>query len=857
MDELELIKNYKSAFLSHNNTEREISSSTLTTLMIKNPNLFITLSCNCLNSPKTTKTLKKIITTGLTKSLKKNPKNKNFKSIYFFITKKSKEKINSTGFNLLINPDDSIKNLAADLISTIYILDLSNDRIFNKILFSLSENVSHDNKEIQKASIITLGYICENLFKENDLILNKDEIDLLLNGIFKGLENYNELSISSVLSLGYSIDFLKDKFKNKKCLDFIYDSLLKFIIEGKKNNNFELIETTIKCLEEIARVNYFSFDFYYNTFFEEILNCGKILDDKIILSVNEFFKTMLETEKIQKKGYFDFFWEDLANYCLEFLLDYKENEEEQDSGLSLTKSFFYLLNTINSIFITKTQKTLLKFVYDYIEDNNNRIKIVALLIFESLLEFSEKNIIFNELQNGFNGLIDFIKSENFFLQRQALIFITKVAEYHSYVLLDKNNFEKLLDIFLIILDSEINTEKGNKIKILVLQTFEKLTEKDENEKNKEILHKNITPIFNSIFKCFFQTENLHLISLSFSTTFSFIINIFCEENLNIYYKKFQEILLKTYQIEKKEIQSIFIESIQINLTAILNQIKNTNSVLEITNNTNLYLYEGYKYTQKLIKEKKDYYDEELYYMAMILTFNKNFFKDEINNFMYTYLVPSLTRVNEEKVFKNALDALENVISVFSERVESFVYDILPSLICILKNGECNRDLNEGILYIISQIIFNFPKISTMNLEDIFNIIKTGNEAIFFFLGSEKISEKNYGEKLLRNFLDLNICIIHGIYLDNIFENFDNLIENNICDFILFLEKILKYEKIIPDFEFVMNILGLMVDFVNKKREKKFIKIDFYKEIRAFFDGGNNSDEVFDFLDYADGVVKEL
>lgn len=850
MLEEDLINNYKSAFLSHDNIVRENSSKNLTNLMVQNPEKFTHLSCSCLNSNEVENNIKKIIITGLTKSLKKNPKNKNFKSIWSYINQNSKDLINQTGFNLLINKNHSIKNLSADLISTIYILDLQSEKSFNKILFSLAENVNHKNKEIQKASIITLGYICENLFLENYLLLNKEEIDTLLKGIFKGLENYNEVSNSSVLSLGYSINFLKEKFKDKEIRDFIYDSLLKFICKSKEVEDFELMITCIRCLEEIIHVNYEIFDFYFEVVFQQILDCGKIKNDKIILAVNEFFKTLLETEKTYKKGFFDIFWENLANYSLVFLLDYEENEEELYSGLSLTQSFFYLLNTINSIFILNTQKTLLKFVYDYIEDDKDRIKIVALLVFESLLEFSEKNAIFEDLTNGFFGLLKFIKTENYFLQRQALIFLTKIAEFHSYLLLNQKNFEQLLDIFLIILDSNISTDQGDKIKVLVLQTLEILSEKAQNQKSKEILRKNTNPISNSIFQCFSQTENLHLISSSFTTLFSFIIHIFKEDQLNTYFQTFQEMLLETQKIKKKQIKSLLIESLQINLTAIFNQIKTLNYQLIITNNTNDYISKGYKYTVNLIKEKNDYYDEELYYMSMILIFDKSYFKGEVKNFIYTYLIHGLRRVKEDVVFKNSLDALEVIISNYCDYSEPFIYDILPNLIGVLKNGKCSRDLNFKVIHVLSQIVYYFGKIFCDNLEDVFEIVKDGCEAVFTFLESDKVSDQNYGSILLKGFVNLNICIIHGIYLDNIYKHYDNLIENNICIFIQFLEEVCKIKE--PDLEIATAILGLMIDFYNKKTSRDLILVDFYKKIRMFLEN-NRNEEFSELLNYADEI----
>jgi hypothetical protein len=75
-----------------------------------------------------------------------------------------KDQIQSAGLTLLIDNDYTIQKSAANLVSTIYILRFQLNNKWEDLLSKLSENATSKKPEIQKASIYTISYICEELF---------------------------------------------------------------------------------------------------------------------------------------------------------------------------------------------------------------------------------------------------------------------------------------------------------------------------------------------------------------------------------------------------------------------------------------------------------------------------------------------------------------------------------------------------------------------------------------------------------------------------------------------------------------------------------------------------------------------
>lgn len=142
-----------------------------------------------------------------------------------------------------------------------------------------------------------MGEICTILFNDNITELALDEVDTLLSGICEGLENYGQHTRTAVISLGYSINFLKNKLNEEEVADFIFNTLVKILEKATELKDVEVITPTLSCIEELARVIYPNFRKYSNIIFDRVLKCLVSNDNKLILTFHEFFITLLEEEK--------------------------------------------------------------------------------------------------------------------------------------------------------------------------------------------------------------------------------------------------------------------------------------------------------------------------------------------------------------------------------------------------------------------------------------------------------------------------------------------------------------------------------------------------------------------------------
>lgn len=110
-----------------------------------------------------------------------------------------------------------------------------------------------------------------------------------------------------------------------------------------------------------------------------------------------------------------------------------------DSG-SNVDSIRDLLNALNSIYIQQSMQKLIQFVEKYIPQQNPNSKMAALVVFQSLLEFGDRNILDEILNRGFFGLINFIQNEQIYLKLAALEMMYGISFFHPHIMFIDQNF---------------------------------------------------------------------------------------------------------------------------------------------------------------------------------------------------------------------------------------------------------------------------------------------------------------------------------------------------------------------------------------------------------------------------------
>jgi importin subunit beta-1 len=122
------------------------------------------------------------------------------------------------------SPSLNVVRAAGSCIAAICIQEIPHGR-WLEVLDILCTNSSHESKEIRRASIVALGYICEELLPQE---LKKEQSDYVITAFLDSLSANNkdkEIMRMTIQGIYHSLKFTVDHFKNQQG-KLIIDSII-------------------------------------------------------------------------------------------------------------------------------------------------------------------------------------------------------------------------------------------------------------------------------------------------------------------------------------------------------------------------------------------------------------------------------------------------------------------------------------------------------------------------------------------------------------------------------------------------------------------------------------------------------
>jgi importin subunit beta-1 len=240
-------------FFNPDHSTRENSEKLLLQLRTQDPLNFFTALTQNFADPSLPTNDRVLNSTLLLKSLTENTNNNTY---WYFMPSELKEQIQNSGLSLLIDSNYTIQKSAASLISKIYILRYQADQKWVDLLENLSKNSQSPKPEIKKASIYTIGYICEelSLLKFN---LDPSEIQQILEAICFCInkdQSDDSIRIAGLKALQHSHFYFSTIMQDSTIRNFVMDLLVKCTIIAQ--NSDEVIMLGYSCLVDISKTLY-------------------------------------------------------------------------------------------------------------------------------------------------------------------------------------------------------------------------------------------------------------------------------------------------------------------------------------------------------------------------------------------------------------------------------------------------------------------------------------------------------------------------------------------------------------------------------------------------------------------------
>jgi len=843
VNEQNFIKIVDDSFNNINQNTREINQRALEEFMLTQSDNFVEICGREFQNGNNHVNLRITVSTLLKGGIAPN-ENSGKVSIWSNLSSRARDIAKDAGLMLLVDQNDSVKKAAASLVSKVFAMDWLTHKTWGDLIGNIAMNLKNDNPEIKKAAMMTLGYICEDLNQYRITDLPDEQVEFLLGGICMGLENYNELTNTSISALANSINFLASRLQKENISDYIFNLLLSVLINAKKAQHLETIMNLLNLLGELCRLIYNNIDKYYQVIFDQVLECYKL---DVVIQVNEFFNSLAICEQTNRKGVFDNNWTNIFKEALDVLLAL-DPEDDEDSGLSRHQSILLLLTSINSLVVNQSVNNLMEFVAFYIEQNDEKSKIAALIAFESLIETTENEIIYKRANDGFFNFLNLLNSGSINIKKHLARLLSKIAKEQTEVFLLDHNFVKAHELFKKFLQDRSDNEDVIVIKKLICASYENLADNfTKYPKSKTETFKSFTDdIMTGLIDSITPNSDINYMDVVFSSTFPFVKNVFDAKQLNDYFIKFFDylnILVEKFSgsIKKQAVELVFID-----LSVIMARLISENKRLNAVTTENL--MKVYNYVVGLFENFKEILSEGLLFLANLICIDVEVFKDVIDSFVQNFIITALKDSTNAELFKSGVESIGLLSKNVKNDLAPYIKNILPYLLENLKGTTLRKDLRLPLFFAISDFCLHYPQVAIELLPDIIITLELALEAVIHFQKSDDPESQEYGDALKEVIIDCYLCIIHGIYYDT--NVADSILENAFRKLVTFI-KLTVSPDLNPTIDYLRSCLGCLVDIFCKHNNYSLVEKELVQNIFVLLSKLNHVPGIAEILSYTE------
>jgi importin subunit beta-1 len=319
------------------------------------------------------------------------------------------------------------------------------------IIDILVSNCSNENENFRLSSIITLGYISQEVSPKD---LTTEEIDKILTGILKNLNSQNnkissaELESTAIVALINYVSFAKKNFSFAEERALIMDT----VYFNLGSSNLEMRVFSMQCLVEITRCFYdFLGDQMAKILELTILHMEKD-DEKVAIQAYELWCSLSDEENARLREISSGAQVNCNNYCqiasdtlfrmIQYHLLHRKNNEGDEWTLS--KAAASLISNLSQCCSYPFIEEVAKFVAQKMNDNDPKIRDSSIMAFTSILETKYKENIRMMIINALDSLLAMITDSNREVRESVSWCIEKICEQHtSCFVRDSTRFRKI------------------------------------------------------------------------------------------------------------------------------------------------------------------------------------------------------------------------------------------------------------------------------------------------------------------------------------------------------------------------------------------------------------------------------
>jgi hypothetical protein len=750
------------AFFNPDQATRNKNESILTGTLEANPNSFINLCAMTLNSGDCSIQIKQTIATLLKISLEKGGSSE---PLWQSLTRESQEILKEQSLEMLVSLSEPLRIAGANLTAVVFIMDCQHEKRWGSLLGNLSTCQKHEDENIRRTAVKTIGFICESLKRLEIKSLPREQVDVLLTGVCLGLETYTPDILHSFKALEHSLAFFFEHFNSGDVRDFLMNLIVGNLTLALQKREDDVVAQALLCLSKVRTLMGWGFGKYSEKVYDTVMDVYVNPKVKSFFVANEFLNGSMEWQEKEKRRdpTLELRGESLTGRVVSSTVQLLRSEECChcfESQNSVLDSALELLHHVNLNFFPKVKDFQFNKITELISLSEFQSKASALVLLESWLELPKVEQIFNLISRSFLGVLGELEaSPDTLVEFRALKIIRKVAEHFPQIFIDDQHFEIVYGTLnnarffeqVNILSMEVvcdtwislaaNTPKLPQVCYLKLQS-----------KNEYTIH---------FLLDLLENPNTTILQKDFiyTTSIALIRNLSPKEQLTKWLGWMWDRHKTLRGFGNSSAHQIELGCVFSVINIILQTILQTRSDHPFLEDPQLLtLVESLDF---LFQQDPQVSPEALDVYCSLVQLRPSLFESRVPHLLEAYICPGLSQRTRLDIFVACLQSLICLASLFPNPTQTTLLPFFPSLLQILESAHIPREINLKLLGSLTDLIALCPELATRNLEQILQLICFGFEALFEMMTDSQ--EKSNFLFLSDTLFDLVLCLIHEIY----------------------------------------------------------------------------------------------
>lgn len=433
----------ETAILGSNAAERQEAELQLNKLSEENWVQYIGLMIQVLGDDSKRTEVRMLAGLGVKNQLTSKDTNKKNQQIerWLQIDQQTKQHIKDIALNTLLTTDDRVANQAAQLVAAIADIDLPRDQWSNLIHIIVENTKTEKPEHVKRASLLTIGYICETADPSNPIISSQSN-GILIAIVQGALSSEPSIIVrkTAINALANSLEFIGANFAKEGERNYI----MQVVCEATQANDVELQALAFGVLAKIMSLYYVYMGVYMQKALYTLSVEGmKSSDDRVACMAVEFWSTIceeeldlqlqkedgLEPEEFQSYNFALIAIGDVLPVLLQLLT--RQNEDPEDDDWTVAMAAAACLQ----LFAQNTQNYVVQPTLDFVQSNINstswRQKEAAVMAFGSILDGPDRHELKNTISLALTPILSLINDESLQVKETVAWCLGRIADLVS------------------------------------------------------------------------------------------------------------------------------------------------------------------------------------------------------------------------------------------------------------------------------------------------------------------------------------------------------------------------------------------------------------------------------------------